>query len=1353
MGRRSAILSRFCFRFCFYVAFVLPLVKADFGDYVDPTFDCPAHITCLPVCAASEGDCPLQLTCSNGSTLCPDGSCAATCDASLPNLCEENSCGKNITCARIVLSQPDCTLFFREWYTNATEGETCVVDEVELLDFKGADFVIFYAFFGAVCFLIVAYPAFNQRFFPIGDTVPLDDFSKESLLSGLPTEHKGWTQTSVRKTLLGSFLFFLTSLTLWGIQVLLLILVVFYYRQQRGEFKPITLNPFQDEIQVLKAFQIVWMVGLVFSLCLQWPPTMESLFLRRCVGAQATFVAVFAPSTAPELKTTTSNRGVAMVKGFMNSVNKCFTTIFAFLFSDVIRPKHIRGGLHYCPVLVDADGTRSFFFRLRRYVYSEETGCYVPGILEVGSTLKDFQNCIHGLTESEANHRRSKIGHNSIDLKKPSFFVGIIEEFSKTFYIYQNFITWGWLNYWYYYMGIVQTIVRVTGGLAVAYIKYVNDCNLYRLSLSFGEVKVLRDGAFVTLPQKAIVPGDVIVVSPGIACCDMILISSDNVIVEESALTGEANPVAKAQIDVTEGTGKRYDPKAHKKYTIFAGTNILESNPYDQDLAVVTHTGTFTAKGELLRDILFYERHRFKFDVEVELVVAILLLYAVFAFSITIHILGESEWVYGWFYALYVLAAALPPLLPTVFVVSVGISSQRLITKDIAVADSGGILVAGKVRIAFFDKTGTLTRQGLEFSSMQGAEGGKWIDSSEESVPPKLRLGMTVCHTLTKSRDGSLLGNSVDCIMFQATDATFEQVEGKPMKVTDSGGQQITVIKRFEFDYHRMTQSVLVKTQENKLLVLVKGSIDSVSKLCSSDSLPVDCSSLAAKAARDGIYQISIAIRSCGEATPELEDKFATMDREDFEKELSFIGFVNFKNTLKEDSAEVLKVLEEGDVRCYMVTGDSVLTGICIAKECGIIHQDGAVILGNSIDDQGNIMWVDWTNDEVVKLPPLNMLNQRNGCLAMKGSVWAALPEDMKKTLAPFIRVYGRCTPHDKVSVVATFVDMGFVTLMCGDGGNDCGALKTAHVGIALSDAEASVVAPFTSLNKSISSVVEVLKEGRCALASSFAAYKYMVMYGQVEVINQVANAWFNITFAEWNWVFMDGIWVLCMAFTLPLAQAAKNLANTRPTSSLFGLHTMLSACGVLAINFIFVVIALSSLLHQDWYQCRRWGSSDISSVLVIGDNYESSVLFLVSGLQYISSAMAYNFGYEHRASWFMNWRFAILSISFTFMQFYIALVPGSLSCLFRVNCVNDDVVRQVTSGKNDLLPIQNPYATTVMPLDFRWTIAGIMFANLVSVMIWEYFFVNGIFKHCKRKKKEIIDSENALVNDGSSEW
>jgi len=94
---------------------------------------------------------------------------------------------------------------------------------------------------------------------------------------------------------------------------------------------------------------------------------------------------------------------------------------------------------------------------------------------------------------------------------------------------------------------------------------------------------------------------------------------------------------------------------------------------------------------------------------------------------------------------------------------------------------------------------------------------------------------------------------------------------------------------------------------------------------------------------------------------------------------------------------------------------------------------------------------------------------------------------------------------------------------MAGDGGNDCGALKAAHVGVALSDADASTVAPFTSLEKSITSVIDVLLEGRCGLASALASYKYMLMYGQVETFLQMITAYFSVTFTEWSWVSTMG--------------------------------------------------------------------------------------------------------------------------------------------------------------------------------------------------------------------------------------
>ena len=527
-----------------------------------------------------------------------------------------------------------------------------------------------------------------------------------------------------------------------------------------------------------------------------------------------------------------------------------------------------------------------------------------------------------------------------------------------------------------------------------------------------------------------------------------------------------------------------------------------------------------------------------------------------------------------------------------------GISCKRLQGKRITCTDSRGILVAGKVKKAFFDKTGTLTKQGLDFMSALKGEELENLTTNDEvtasylSSNPMDRIlqrGLAVCHTLSLSAEGTLIGAAVDRMGFSAVPVA-QLLDEKSVRFE---GDTIEYLKRFEFDHHSMTQSVIIRHGDESV-IYAKGSPEAVSRLCLPSSLPPNFEAKARQSARDGIYQLAIAT-----ATFRSSKSINEITREDIEKDLTFAGFVNFQNAMKEKTPAVIRELREGNVASAMITGDNVLTGIYIAKKAGLIEPNIHVIIANNISE-GQIEWVDSLDDKPANSPLVATLDEfsHSTALAMTGEVWQYLLKyDPNSALeyAKHTKVFGRCSPTDKVSIVSTFVELGEITLMCGDGGNDCGALKAAHVGIALSDAEASVVAPFTSLDKSISSVTEVLKEGRCALASALAAYKYMIMYGQVESINQLTNAYLHITFSEWCWVFMDGIWSISMAFTLPLAKAAKTLSTKRPTASLLGGHTLLSAIGVLAINVLFLVFSLLALWNQVcffgllWLSCFKY--------------------------------------------------------------------------------------------------------------------------------------------------------------------
>ena len=331
---------------------------------------------------------------------------------------------------------------------------------------------------------------------------------------------------------------------------------------------------------------------------------------------------------------------------------------------------------------------------------------------------------------------------------------------------------------------------------------------------------------------------------------------------------------------------------------------------------------------------------------------------------------------------------------------------------------------------------GTLTRQGLDFVSARCRS--SWTKESQE-IDRDVRLCMMYCHNLTRSQTtGELIGNLVDRTMFAASGGHFvDRGASSKRYIRNANGQSLSIEKQFDFDHHRMTQSVICKLPDNSFLAFVKGSGENIQTLCTAESLPEDFASSVQNSAKAGTYQISLAKKVLAADTD-----LNQITRDELENGLSFVGVINFKNVLRDETPATIAQLENGEVQCIMATGDSLLTGITIAKEAGMIKSGVRVLFCTDVPGPDeNFQWIDESTETQATLPPIDQLatGAAGVELAVSGAVWEELVRrDMTGAvkMAEVIRIYGRCTPYHKVSVVSTFVNMGSVVMMCGDGGN-----------------------------------------------------------------------------------------------------------------------------------------------------------------------------------------------------------------------------------------------------------------------------------------------------------------------------
>lgn len=143
------------------LALLAAIAKADFGDTVDPTFNCPALTTCAQVCVATVEDCPLEMACPNeNESLCADGSCAVFCDPTLETPCT-HECAP-VACNRIDDTYDQCQEKYGNLYDNATAcGEEEDAYEISLVEFNEPAYIFGYVWVSGVTFLILAWCAYK----------------------------------------------------------------------------------------------------------------------------------------------------------------------------------------------------------------------------------------------------------------------------------------------------------------------------------------------------------------------------------------------------------------------------------------------------------------------------------------------------------------------------------------------------------------------------------------------------------------------------------------------------------------------------------------------------------------------------------------------------------------------------------------------------------------------------------------------------------------------------------------------------------------------------------------------------------------------------------------------------------------------------------------------------------------------------------------------------------------------------------------------------------------------------------------------------------------------------------------
>ncbi|KAJ2629056.1 hypothetical protein H4R22_003548 [Coemansia sp. RSA 1290] len=283
-------------------------------------------------------------------------------------------------------------------------------------------------------------------------------------------------------------------------------------------------------------------------------------------------------------------------------------------------------------------------------------------------------------------------------------------------------------------------------------------------------------------------------------------------------------------------------------------------------------------------------------------------------------------------------------------------------------------------------------------------------------------------------------------------------------------------------------------------------------------------------------------------------------------------------------------------------------------------------------------------------------------CVAITGEVFRyMMDESPELTVGRMLMrgaIYARMSPDEKAELVERLQEIGYCAGFCGDGANDCGALRAADVGLSLSEAEASVAAPFTSHSTDIQCVLEVIREGRAALVTSFSCFKYMALYSIIQFTSVSMLYEFGGGLGDFQFLYIDLFIIVPLAVFMGRTPAFARIAPKRPTANLMSKKVLTSLFGQIAINSGIQTIIFRLVKHSDGYTPPvREDPTDLDSLLI--KSFENTALFLASSFQYILVAVVFSIGPPYRQSNLRNVGLVITCTLLVAFTMFVTLQPN----------------------------------------------------------------------------------------------